>query len=93
MNETLNTLHTCDNGCPNERYTKVVSKENDNDSSIELKGHPLVCYGNDTQCHSKLRILRAVSTHYPVLRNFLHGLYSGMKSHMATIDSALSAGA
>ena len=53
-----------------------------------------MCYDNDTQCHSKLRILRAVSTHYPVLRNFLHGLYSGMKSHMyvATIDNAVSAG-
>ena len=59
-----------------------------------LVHHPLVCYDNDTQCRSKLRILRAVSTHYPVLRNLLHGLYSGMKSHMyvATIDNALSAG-
>ena len=96
MNEILNTLHTCDNGCPNEHYTKVGSKEYDNDtcSFIDLKGHPLVCYDNDTQCRSKLRILRAVSTHYPVLRNFLHGLYSGMKSHMyvVTIDNALSAG-
>ena len=63
-------------------------------SFIDLKGHPLVCYDNNTQCPSKLRILRAVSTHYPVLRNFLHGLYSGMRSHMyvATIDNALSPG-
>ena len=27
MNEILNTLHTYDNGCPNQHYTKVVSKE------------------------------------------------------------------
>ena len=39
-------------------------------------------------------VVNSVSIHYPVLRNFLHGLYSGMKSHMyvATIDNALSAG-
>ena len=68
--------------------------DNDTCSFIDLKGHPLVCYDNDTQCRSKLRILRAMSTHYPVLRNFLQGLYSGMKRHMyvATIDNALSAG-
>ena len=37
---------------------------------------------------------RSLSTHYPVLRNFLHGLFSGMKSQMyvATTDNALSAG-
>ena len=37
---------------------------------------------------------RSLSTHYPVLRNFLHGLCSGMKNQMyvATIDNALSAG-
>ena len=96
MNEILNTLHTCDNGCPNQHYTKVVSKEYDNDtcSFIDLKGHPLVCSDNDTQCHSKFRILRAVSTCYPVLRHFLHGLYSGMKSHLYvdTIDNELRAG-
>ena len=42
-------------------YTKVVSKEYDNNtcSFIDLKGHPLVCYDNDTQCRSKLMILRA----------------------------------
>ena len=93
MNDILNTFHTCDDGCPNQHYTKLVSKD-DTCSFIDLKGHPLVCYDNETQCHSKLRILRAVSTHYPVLRNFLHGLYSGMKHHMyiATIDNALSAG-
>ena len=96
MNDILNTFRTCDDGCPNQHYTKVVSKEYDSDTClfIDLKGHPLVCYDNDTQCRSKLRILRAVSTHYPVLRNFLHGLYSCMKSHMyvSTIDNALSTG-
>ena len=58
MNEILNTLHTCDNGCSNQHYTKVVSKEYDNDtcSFIDLKGHPLVCYDNDTQCRSKLSV-------------------------------------
>ena len=57
---------THDNGCPNQHYTKVISKEYNNDtcSFIDLTCHPLVCYDidNDTQCHSKLRTLREVST-------------------------------
>ena len=49
--------------------------------------HPLVCL-------SKLTILRAASTHYPVLRNFLHAVYRAIKSHIQVtgIDSALRDG-
>ena len=49
--------------------------------------HPLVCL-------SKLTILRAASTHCPVLRNFLHAVYRAIKSHIqvTSIDSALRDG-
>ena len=43
---------------------------------------------------SKLRILRAASTHYPVLRQFLHALYNAItyNLHVTTIDNALCTG-
>ena len=50
---------------------------------MDREGHPLVCF-NDGNCVSKLRILRAASTHYPLLRNFLHDA-------VTTIDNALCA--
>ena len=37
---------------------------------VALQGHPLVC-SNNSGCQSKLRVLRAASTHYPVLRKVL----------------------
>ena len=40
-----------------------------------IAGHPLVC-SIDSNCQSKLRILRAVATHYPKLVTFMHQLYT-----------------
>ncbi len=48
-------------------------------------GHPLVC-SNDGGCRSTLRILRAASTHYPVLRNFLGHVHSAVRSHLRVYD-------
>ena len=71
MQEVRHTLDTCD-GCPNQHYTKVVE-----DSSVDLRGHPLVC-SNDGGCDSKLRVLRAAGTHYPVLGNFYRNVNTGL---------------
>ena len=43
--------------------------------AVDREGNPLICF-NDSNCVSKLRILRTASTHYPVLRHFLHALLS-----------------
>ena len=53
MQDLRHTLATCDDGCPNQHYSKVVDGNN---STVDLKGHPLVC-SNDGGCQSKLRIL------------------------------------
>ena len=52
----------------------------------------MVC-SNDGGCQSKLRILRAASTHYPVLGN-LHRVHSAIRSHSCVhdIDEALCDG-
>ena len=102
MHKLRKVLHTCDSGCPYEHFSKSITSlvfEDDSSisiehSSVERKGHPLVCYvGNhcsDYACKSKLRILRAAATHYPTLRNFLNYIYSALKSHMIiySIDMA-----
>ena len=45
-------------------------------------------------CHSQLRILRAASTHYGVLRTLLNHVYTARRSHLCvvSIDKAPSAG-
>ena len=52
-------------------------------------GHLLVCAAS--MCHSKLRVLRSASVHYPALQNMLYNVYHAMKSHatIAKIDDAL----
>ena len=52
-----------------------------------------MCFtGNE--CNSKLRILRAASTHYAVLRSFLHAVYDAIRNHkrVAHLDAALHSG-
>ena len=63
MHELRSALDTCDNGCPNQHYTRVVSRDNLGWDVIQLQGHPLVC-SNDGGCRSQLCILRAASTHW-----------------------------
>ena len=60
---------------------------------MKLQGHPLVC-SNDGGCRSQLRILRAASTHYGVLRTLLNHVYTARRSHLGvvSIGKALSAG-
>ena len=94
------SLHTCDDGCPNEHYSKpVVCAGFISDNKFPLftpiarQGHPLVCF-NDGGCTSKLRILRSAATHYPKLRIFLGHLYHAIQSHTTiyNIDAARNEG-
>ena len=54
-------------------------------------GHPQPC--NDGACRSKLRILRAVSVHYPLLRKLLENIYKAQSCHYSVqrLDEALHA--
>ena len=71
MQELRTALDTCDGGCPSEHYAKAVASGDPGSKVVELRGHPLVCF-NDGGCCSMLRILRAASTHFSVLRTFLN---------------------
>ena len=73
-------LYTCDDGCPNTHFEKFSHYNPDENQFVfcAIAGHPLVC-SNDSNCQSKLRILRAVATHYPKLVTFMHQLYIGIR--------------
>ena len=73
-------LEDCDSGCPNKK-------------DVNRKGHLLICHTADG-CTSKLRILRAVSTHFPKLRTFLRCIYEAIKYHQQIkgVDRALNTG-
>ena len=83
-------------GCPNLHFSKLTVLPNKDDSDIVLEsqidrlGHPLVCH-NDSGCKSILRIVRAASTHYPMLKKFLKLLYIAIDANIIiqTIDSSL----
>ena len=100
MKDVRKLLNKCDDDCPNTHYQKVVhfhdeipNSEIVHYNSVELKGHSLLCFtGNE--CNSKLRILRAASTHYAVLRSFLHAVYDAIKNHkrVSHLDAALNSG-
>ena len=65
MCELLPILLAYDDGCPNTHYSKVVHDCSETD--VPCKGHSLL-YFVDSNCKSKLRILRSAFA----LRSFLH---------------------
>ena len=82
MCELLPILLSCDDGCPNTHYSKVVHETDDcGVTDVPRKGHSLLCFV-DSNCKSKLRILRSASAHYPTLRSFLHAVYVARNSHL-----------
>ena len=93
MEELRAALYACDSGCPNGHYTKAVVREDAGSIVVDLQGHTLPCF-NDGGCCRQLRILRAASTHYSVLRTLLNHVYSAITSHLGVlnIDKALSTG-
>ena len=100
MKDVRKLLDKCDDDCTNTHYQKVVhfhdespNSEIGHYNSVELKGHSLLCLTGD-ECNSKPRILRAASTHYAVLRSFLHAVYDAIRNHkrVAHLDAALHSG-
>ena len=85
--EVFKLLAACDE-CPNTRYNKIHPHQTD--ASSPLKGHSFLCY-TDSECKSKLRILRVASTHYPKLNSFLRLVYAALQGRKLTaqLDEAL----
>ena len=85
IEEAGQALAECDFGCPFGHYTKLR-----HDCVVDLKGHPIVCYTGNS-CTSALRILRAVSTRFAILRRFLANVTDALTAHRAIcdIDNAL----
>lgn len=88
--EIRENLEYIDEGCPHGHYVKPNEMDNDMVDTERTKlGHPLPC--SAAMCHSKLRVLRSASVHYPALRNMLYNVYHARKCHatIAKIDDAL----
>ena len=87
-------LNDIDSGCPYTHFARPCQNEcNDDTSQQPLRGHPLHCYV-DSGCTSKLRILRTVSVHFPLLRKILRLVYNALRAHnsLLLIDSSLHEG-
>ncbi len=84
MHELRHVLATCDDGC---YFCKFVVDGFAEYTTVDRMGHPLVC-SNDGGCQNKLRILRAASTHFPVLGSFLRLAYTAVRSHTRVFDIA-----
>ena len=82
-------LDDLDSGCSHV-HTDITLKLHS--GFIEQLGHPIYC--ELPECSSPLRIIRAATPHFPVLKTFTRLLYKARKCHMTilAIDSALSCG-
>ena len=96
VEEARQALAKCDNGCPNCHYTKcreflLPDFVHCVGFSPELKRHPIVGHTADS-CSSTLKILRAASTHFPVLRKSLPHVTDAVSCHNVVhdIDNAMS---
>ena len=87
LREDLNSIGQCSE---HGHYSRPLNSEGEM-LYYELAGHPLPC---TSDCQSSLRALRAVATHFPQLRRFLHLLYEGIRQHrlLESIDTALCTG-
>ena len=84
LHELRSALDRCDDGCPNQHYTRVVGRDDLGWDVMNLQGNPLVC-SNDGGCRSQLRILRAAATHHGVLRPLLDHVYTARTSHLGVV--------
>ena len=94
VKELRQILDTCDDGCPNSHYIGTYEGTiTDDRLSYPDRGHPLLCY-NNSGCTSKLRILRAASVHFPLLRRVVICVYAAVSAHnkLIQIDKALNQG-
>ena len=82
-------LNGLDSGCSHV-HTDITLKLHS--GFIEQLGHPIYC--ELPECSSPLRVIRAATPHFPVLKTFTRLLYKARKCHMTILasDSALSCG-
>jgi len=84
-------LHNIDEDCSHIHHLKPRGMEDEDLASTELfkLGPPLPC--SSGMCDSKLRVLRAASVHFPVLRKLLYSVYMARKCHdvVSKIDHTL----
>ena len=97
VNRLMDFLYTIDHGCPYNRYLVGVIEYDDGELEfIELKhkGLNIMCHDKNSQCVSKLRILRKASTHYATLRVVLRQIYKALQcfDKIIAINSALEGG-
>ena len=83
----VESLDTCDNGCPNKHYSKPID---DGCTSVPRLGHPLLCHISEG-CTSTIRIFRAASVHYDKLRTLRQPIDTVRRNNeiISTIDRAL----
>ena len=87
----LNNCHTC----PHVHHCHTYKFDQDCPLQLlEKMGHRLVCYNEGTACTSKLRILRCVAFHYPVLLSILKSAYKALSVYTVVkqIETALGTG-
>ena len=90
LREALNRIDEC---TEHGHYTRMLSI-NTPKPYYELAGHPLPCATVNSNCKSRLRILRAAATHFPLLRRLVVLLYEAIRLHrlLDNIDTGLCAG-
>ena len=97
LDEIRQGLNKIDRGCTLVQHAQATIPDTPDNGKqprvSELHGHPISC--EMLSCACPLRVIRASSTHYPILRRFMWLVYSVRKSHLAVvahIDKALSSG-
>ena len=99
--ELRRALDGIDTGCPYLHHrTPFTCKWEDGvrrysqECTQPLRGHPLPCALEDSECPSLLRMLRAATPHYPRLHEMLKPLYGAISNNkfIPRIDKALSEG-
>ena len=90
-------LQDLDDWCEHGNYFRHYDDESEESSCHlnqfeKLKGHSLTCYSGC--CNSRLRIHRACSVHYPVLRTLLNNIYCSRRNDIdiREIEYGLSQG-
>ena len=83
LDEIRQGLNKIDRGCTLVQQAQATIPDTPDNGKqprvSELHGHPISC--EMLSCACPLRVIRASSTHYPILRRFMWLVYSVRKSH------------
>ena len=99
--ELRQALDEIDTGCPYLHHRTPFTckweegvRRYSQECTRPLRGHPLPCALEDSECPSLLRMLRAATPHFPRLHEMLKPLYGAISNNkfITRIDKALSEG-